>query len=60
MGIALVSGGAARTVRIVNSPGAAHAAAEGVAVAQAAHVAMRIVRDGHHLPLVVIGPRLDA
>ena len=60
VGIALVAAGAARTVRIANLPAAEHAAAEGVAAAQSARVAMRIVRDGRSAPLVVIGPRLDA
>ena len=59
-GVALVAGGAARTVRISNLPGAEHAAAEGVAVAQASGVAMKIVRVERGAPLVVIGPRLDA
>ena len=57
--IALVATGGAKTVRIANLSDAERAA-EGLSVAQASRVSMRIVRETETPPPIVIGPRLHA
>ena len=54
----LVAGGGAPRVAIVNLTAAEVVAAEGLAAAQVAGVAFRIVRERRGSILIVVGPRL--
>jgi hypothetical protein len=57
--IAMVAGGFARTVRLVNLPAPDEMAFDAAARAQTAGVSFSLLHDGPDSTTMIVGPRLD-